>query len=178
MLWKTHLKISFEVLNRLGLSLSPEVTMHFKDGIIAPDQWKDYPHHYGKSEEIKRYLLKARRYFLKDDFVNAFFQLGVALHYIQDSYTSVVSYYSSNNEVWHKKWEEDIANSSFTYDLEKTINYSLNRKRNERNRCLTLAKILSSPTSIKRSVAGPVCRTPSKSGTGLRWRNNSSLECI
>jgi hypothetical protein len=29
MLWKTHIRISFEVLNRLGISLSPEETENF-----------------------------------------------------------------------------------------------------------------------------------------------------
>jgi hypothetical protein len=33
MLWKTHIRISFEVLNRLGISLSPEETETFKKGI-------------------------------------------------------------------------------------------------------------------------------------------------
>jgi len=50
MLWKTHVRISFEVLRRLGISLTDEVAQSFKNGIVAPDQWKDFPHHHGKSE--------------------------------------------------------------------------------------------------------------------------------
>lgn len=138
MLWKTHLRISFEVLNRLGVSLSPETTQHFREGIIAPDQWQDYPHHYGKSKEIKHHLMKGRGYFLKDDPANAFFHLGVALHYIQDSHTSFASFYPN-----HHSWEESIENSSFTDHLIKTINYSLSDKDSERKRCLWLAETLS-----------------------------------
>ena len=138
MLWKTHLRISFEVLNRLGISLSPETTQHFREGIIAPDQWKDYPHHYGKSKEIKHHLMKARGYFLKDDSANAFYHLGAALHYIQDSHTSFASFYPK-----HHSWEESIENSSFTNHLIKTINYSLSGKEAERKRCLWLAEALS-----------------------------------
>ena len=53
MQWNTHRRISFEVLRRLEVSLTPEVSQRFQDGIVAPDQWKDYPHHYGKSEKIR-----------------------------------------------------------------------------------------------------------------------------
>jgi len=68
MLWKTHLRISFEVMRILEVSLSDEVRQSFKNGILAPDKWKDYPHHHGKSQRIKAYLMGSRRYFLKDDF--------------------------------------------------------------------------------------------------------------
>jgi len=138
MLWKTHLRISFEVLRRLEISLSPEVSQRFKDGIIAPDKWKDFPHHHGKSEQIKRYLIKSRGYFLQNDFPNAFFNLGVALHYIQDSHTSFASFYPK-----HQSWEESIEYAHFTHDLKKTINYSLRDKSWERERCLKLADSLS-----------------------------------
>jgi hypothetical protein len=138
MLWKTHLRISFEVLRILGVSLSNEVAQSFKNGILAPDQWKDYPHHHGKSESIKKYLMKSRGYFLQNDLPNAFFHLGVALHYIQDSYTSMASFYPK-----HHSWEESIEYANFTYDLEKTIAYSLSNKWYEKDRCLQLANILS-----------------------------------
>jgi hypothetical protein len=138
MLWKTHIRISFEALRRLGISLSNEVAQSFKNGILAPDQWKDYPHHHGKSENIKEHLMKSRGYFLQDDLPNAFFHLGVALHYIQDSYTSMASFYPK-----HQSWEESIEYANFTYDLEKTITYSLRNKWYERDRCLKLANTLS-----------------------------------
>lgn len=141
MLWKTHLRISFEVLRRLDTSLTPQVSQRFKDGILAPDKWKDYPHHHGKTEQIKQHLMKSRRYFLQDDYPNAFFHLGVALHYIQDSHTSFASFYPK-----HQSWEESIEYARFTSDINKTINYSLRDKGWERERCLRLAEALSKNT--------------------------------
>jgi len=138
MLWKTHIRISREVLRRLGIYLSPEVFQSFKNGIVAPDKWEDFPHHYGKSEKIKENLLKSRGYFLRDDLRNAFFYLGVALHYIQDSYTSLAFSYIN-----HHRWEESIEYSNFTDDLNQTINYALRNNEWERNRCLGLADALS-----------------------------------
>jgi len=138
MLWKTHIRISFEVLRRLEISLTPEASRRFKEGIVAPDKWKDFPHHHGKSEQIKQYLMTSRGYFLQDDFPNAFFHLGVALHYIQDSHTSFASFYPK-----HQSWEESIEYAHFTSDLKKTINYSLRDKGWERERCLRIAEALS-----------------------------------
>jgi hypothetical protein len=138
MLSKTHIRISIEVLRRLRISLSHEVAQSYKNGILAPDQWKDYPHHHGKSENIKEHLMKSRGYFLQNDLQNAFFHLGVALHYIQDSYTSMASFYAK-----HQSWEESIEQANFTDDLEKTITYSLRNRWYERDRCLKLANILS-----------------------------------
>jgi hypothetical protein len=125
-------------MRRLDISLTDEVAQSFKNGILAPDKWKDYPHHYGKSEEIETYLIKSREYFLQDDFPNAFFNLGVALHYIQDSYTSYASFYPK-----HNSWEESIEYAYFADDLEETIRRSLNSNPYERDRCLQLANILS-----------------------------------
>jgi hypothetical protein len=138
MLWKTHLKISFEVLRRLGIDLSDEVAHNFRTGIFTPDQLKDYPHHYGKSEDIKEHLVRSRGYFLQDDYPNAFFNLGVALHYIQDSYTSMASFYPG-----HTGWEVSIGYAKFTDDLKETITYSLRNKSYERDRCLKIANTLS-----------------------------------
>ncbi len=82
--------------------------------------------------------MKSRGCFLQDDLPNTFFHLGVALHYIQDSYTSLASFYPR-----HHSWEESIEYANFTYDLERTITYSLGNKWYERDRCLQLANILS-----------------------------------
>jgi hypothetical protein len=70
--------------------LSPQVEKKFREGIKAPDKWKNFPHHYGKSEEIKQQIMNSRKCFLHDDYPNTFFNLGVALHYVQDSHTSFV----------------------------------------------------------------------------------------
>jgi hypothetical protein len=144
MLWKTHRRISHEVLTRLGKYQPPEVFQSFMNGTVAPDKWEDFPHHYGKSESIKQNLMKSRRYLLQDDLQNAFFHLGVALHYIQDSYTSM-----SGRYVNHHRWEENIEDSKliedakFTDRLKQIITYYLGKEELERNRCLGLADALS-----------------------------------
>jgi len=151
MLWKTHLRISIEVLRLLRIYLAPEVYQSFKNGIVSPDQWGDYPHHYGKSESIKQYLLKSRAYFLQDDLPNTFFNLGVALHYIQDSYTSVESYNNNGRgrEI-HQNWERYIDESREVDDNEllNAINYSLRDNDFQRDRCLSIAN------SLSKSVVG------------------------
>ena len=128
--------------------MSDEVAHSFRNGIVAPDQWKDYPHHHGKSENIKEHLMKSRGYFLQDDLPKSFFHLGVALHYIQDSYTSVVSYNSPNRQIWHQNWEQDIETSNIVgdQDFEKMINYSLMKNNFQRERCLRIAHSLSRGT--------------------------------
>jgi hypothetical protein len=138
MLWKTHIRISIEVLRRLGVFLPPDVFDSFKNGIIAPDKWRDFPHHYGKSEQIKANLLKARKYYLINDQRNAYFHLGVAFHYIQDSYTSMASFYPR-----HHSWEESIEDCGYVSNVEETIQYWLRDNYSERNRCLKLANELS-----------------------------------
>ena len=143
MLWKTHLRISNEVLRRLGITLSSEVYSRFKDGVLAPDQWKDYPHHHSKSEAIKSNIMHARQCYLQNDLLGTFYYLGVALHYIQDSYTSVVSYDSPNNQMWHQNYEQSIEDSQFVYDIENTIQYFFRNDHSQLNKYSTLARNLS-----------------------------------
>lgn len=143
MLWKTHIRIGNEVLRRLGISLSNEVYNRFKEGIIAPDNWKDYPHHYGKSGVISSSLVCARQWCLRGDLPNAYYYLGVALHYIQDSYTSVISYRSPRNQIWHQNYEQYIENSDFVYNLESTIQYFFQNNSSQLNRYFALARDLS-----------------------------------
>jgi hypothetical protein len=138
MLWKTHIRISFEVMKRLGIPLSNLEASRLKEGVIEPDKWGDYPHHYRKEREIQNNLLLSRRYFLADDFPNAYHYLGIALHYIQDSYTSMASFYPS-----HHSWEESIEKCDVVFNLEETIQYSLRDNGFERSRCLELANVLS-----------------------------------
>ncbi len=139
MFWKTHVRITFEVMRRLGIPLSSNEASHLREGVIVPDKWRDYPHHYGKSDVIRQNLLTSRMYFLKDDFLNAYFYLGVALHYIQDSYTSMASFYPR-----HHNWEESIENCGLVSNLGDTINYWLRNDYSQRDRCLGLANALSS----------------------------------
>ncbi len=137
MLWKTHIRITFDVFKKLEISLSNLEATRLREGVIAPDTWGDYPHHFGKSYVIEQNLLTSRDYFLREDFLNAYFYLGVSLHYIQDSYTSMASFYPT-----HHSWEESIENCSLIPNLEETIQHQLRNKTFERNRCLGLANAL------------------------------------
>jgi hypothetical protein len=110
-------------LRRLNVNLSSDVYSRFKEGVLAPDQWQDFPHHYGKSDAIQTNLQYARQSYLQNDFQNAFYYLGVALHYIQDAYTSVISYNSPNNQEWHHNYEQSIEDSDFVFNVENTIQY-------------------------------------------------------
>ncbi len=144
MLWKTHIAISNQALKIVGISLSYEVLSKFKDGIIAPDQWKDYPHHYGKSKTIAANLLRARDYHLRDDLPSTFYYLGVALHYIQDAYTSVISYNSPRNYEWHQNYEQSIENTPFVSNIEDNIQYYFRTDYSQLNKYLAIARQLSS----------------------------------
>ena len=135
MKWITHKRITKEVMNRIGLMPLPRAEYKkLMDGVVAPDKWRDnnphFPHHYGRSNEIQHHLLEARRLFLQNDLPNALFNLGVALHYIQDSYTS----YPSFSQIEHGNWEERIENSCLVSDLETTIQRTV-RDVSQRNRC-------------------------------------------
>jgi len=127
MLWKTHIRITKEVMVRLGIHLTNEEFSKLKEGVITPDKGRDYPHQYGKSEKIKDYLNKARASYLQNDLPSTYFNLGVALHYIQDSYTT---YPSSLPK--HQEWEEWIENSylgSSFEAIQSTVRNEYTRKR-------------------------------------------------
>jgi hypothetical protein len=132
MLWATHRRIADEVMRRLGLRLSSAEHSKLMEGVIAPDKLHEveqvhaYPHHYGKSEVIKQYLLKARQDFLKSDSLNAYYNLGVALHYIQDAHTSYPSFLGK-----HQEWEEWIENSYIVsnQNIEATIQQTVKNRR-------------------------------------------------
>ncbi len=123
MLWRTHIRICNEVLRLLNVNLSTDTYSKFKAGILAPDQWQDYPHHYGKSDAIQTNLQHARQHVLQNNQQDAFYHLGVALHYIQDAYTSVISYNSPNSHEWHRNYEQSIEDSDFVYNVENIIQY-------------------------------------------------------
>ena len=116
MLWKTHIRIANEILFRLGLPKSSLQANQLREGSIAPDKWKDYPHHEGKSDDIKRRLLNSRRFYLKNNLSKAYFDLGVALHYTQDGFTTLTS--RSKN---HSRWEQQIEQSYFNDNLQYIV---------------------------------------------------------
>jgi len=145
MLWKTHIRICKKVLHELKWPWSSVEASRLRDGVVDPDKWRGRleSHHYGKSGEIRRCILNARRNYLQNDLSNAFYNLGVALHFIQDSY---VSFPSSFSPLGHQNWEqqiEDFEDCGFVNDLESTIQNNLQFSNIQRNRCSWLAGELS-----------------------------------
>ncbi len=133
MLWNTHIRITTEVISRLGIRLTGEELSALKEGVVAPDKWKDYPHHYGKSHDICEHLNLARSCFLKDELPAAYSNLGIALHYIQDSFTTYPSYLPK-----HQEWEGWIEEAHFVSDIMGAIQgSSMSRSMKERSSHLT-----------------------------------------
>jgi hypothetical protein len=137
MLWKTHLRIGKEVLRLLGITLSNEVASKFEDGLFTPDSQKDHEQNCSKIAEIRRSLMQARKSFLQDDLSYTYHYLGIALHYIQDSYTSVANFDTEQS------WGEKIEASQFVNDIEKTIRHHLKGNSLQMKWFLTLARALS-----------------------------------
>jgi hypothetical protein len=138
MLWPTHNRITIAVMDRLGMRLTNEEFSKLMEGIVAPDKYfKDYPHHYGKSAQISQYLLMARSFFLQNDSPNAYYNLGVALHYIQDSFTTGPNFDSD----FHTKWEGWIEDSSVVSNVDEKIQETV-RNKSEQNRCSQVAREL------------------------------------
>lgn len=138
MLWKTHIRIANEVLFKLGISKSSVEANRLREGSVTPDKWKDFPHHHSKSGKIKKYVLEARRLFLSDDLAEACFCLGVSLHYIQDSYTSL-----SSRSRHHIRWEQQIEESYFTGDLERLVERAFHNRLDRREEYTKYARTLS-----------------------------------
>ena len=143
MLWKTHIRICKEVLNELRLNTSAIEASRLRDGVVEPDKWEDWPHHFGKSDEIRKYLLESRRLFLHNNLPDAYYSLGIALHYIQDAYTSVKHYDSPNNRIYHQNYEQDIEDAPFISDIEREIQYRFRNDYSEMNRYSALVRDLS-----------------------------------
>ena len=54
MLWKTHIRIAYKISKKFGLPTSSSEANQLREGSIAPDKWKDYPHHHSKSKNIEK----------------------------------------------------------------------------------------------------------------------------
>ena len=114
MLWKTHKRITKEVMKSLDIYLTREELSTLMEAAITPDKWQDWPHHYGKTDKIMEYVVKARKSFLQDTKLLTYYNLGIALHYIQDSYTT----YPSQIRDEHNDWEQLIEDSEIATSFE------------------------------------------------------------
>ena len=138
MLWRTHIRIANEVLRKLGMSTSSVEANRLRDGVVAPDKWKDYPHHYGKSRSIQKHIIEARKFFLKGDLPNAFFSLGVVLHYIHDAYTSLSPI--AEHQI---RWEQQIEEAYFVDDLEELVRSTFPDHKDRIDRYTEMIRLLS-----------------------------------
>jgi hypothetical protein len=138
MLWKTHIRIANEVLHNLRISRSSIEADRLREGSVTPDKWKDYPHHYGKSKSIQKHITEARKFFLKGDLPNAFFSLGVVLHYVHDSYTSLSPI--AEHQV---RWEQQIEEAYFVDDLEELVRSTFPDHKDRIDRYTELIRLLS-----------------------------------
>lgn len=151
MIWETHRNLSLEAINRIGVRLSPNERDSLMKGVVAPDEWKmsnkndRTSHHYGRAPEIKEYLHLARTYYLNDDLINTYFNLGIALHFIQDSYVSYPSFLSKEK---HDSWEQGIDRCYISPDFTESIN-KINNK-SEAERCAWVAR------ELMNEVQGPM----------------------
>ena len=60
--------------------------------------------------------MNSRRFYLKNNLSKAYFDLGVALHYIQDGFTTLTS-----RSKHHSKWEQQIEQSTFNDNLQYIV---------------------------------------------------------
>jgi len=115
MLLSTHKRIAKMIATEL--KMSPKEADYLEKGSIVPDYWKDYPHHRGKEHQIRKRICEARRLFLNNGKLESLFSLGVALHYVQDSWVSV-----SSSSVDHAWWEGQIDDAPFVNGIVEVIN--------------------------------------------------------
>ncbi|MFB3889887.1 MAG: hypothetical protein ACE14S_10385 [Candidatus Bathyarchaeia archaeon] len=125
MLGETHRKIARKIAVLLGLG--KRETSLLETGSTAPDEWENFPHHRDKELEIIRNILYSRMLFLSGD-DECFYHLGVALHYIQDKWTTAPRLKDK-----HTAWEIKIDSAPFLedLDLEKAIREVLIPKKAE-----------------------------------------------
>lgn len=110
MLEATHRRIAKKIAKALHLGKHEAALL--ERGSVEPDSWADFPHHKGKYEEIERNIVSARRLYWEDD-DECFFNLGVALHYIEDGWTLAPRLKDK-----HTKWEQEINNCKILDDAQ------------------------------------------------------------
>jgi hypothetical protein len=95
------------------------------NGVISPDNEDDTNHYSGREKTALEYLRRARDKRLNYDTSGSFFILGVAFHYIQDSWTSI----GPDNED-HRKYL-DLIDRCEILDIHESIGeyYPVKRKR-------------------------------------------------
>lgn len=85
---EVHIKIA-KVLFK-NVCLPEEFEVFFIEGITAPDKWRHrnprLRHHCVSGSRIFYYIMNARSFYIRGDLRSCLYNLGIALHYIQDAY--------------------------------------------------------------------------------------------
>ena len=116
----THIRLANRVASRIGIDIDSEEATHLRRGSVAPDEWMDFPHHYGRRSDIKRRILESRKEMLRGDKNQACFNLGVAFHYLADKWTS-----TRGSDPLHSRWERRMEKSTFVDDVNQMVKVSI-----------------------------------------------------
>jgi len=88
---RMHVKVHVEIAKALfkKLCLPKEYENVFVKGITIPDEWRlknpKRKHHY-ISSSVFEYIMQARFYYIRGDIPSCLFNLGIALHFVQDAH--------------------------------------------------------------------------------------------
>ncbi len=135
------------VAQELGLKLDSEECDFLKGGSIAPDKWKDYPHHFKVDHKIRTYILQSRRHFI-DGHTTAHLEcLGIAFHYIADKWTL----FSGSTEE-HTEWEKKLDKCKVAGDLNKILRETLSDHQELLQQYLTLLRALYTVPTCKDDI--------------------------
>jgi hypothetical protein len=99
----THIRLANLIAEELGMDLESDDTAYLRGGSTEPDDWGDYPHHYGANDRIVSWILKSRRHFINGNSNSHCECLGIAFHYIADQWTLI-----GGSDEMHNEWERRI----------------------------------------------------------------------
>jgi hypothetical protein len=116
---ETHIKLADHVASKIGIDVSSQEAAYLREGSVAPDDWRDFPHHYGKDSAIRSHIVKSRKAFLENKEEEACYHLGVAFHYLADKWTLM-----TGSDERHANWERLIEDSAFVEDVNWLIERS------------------------------------------------------
>jgi len=99
-----HIRIAEAVASASLHNFPPTVLAKLKEGSIWPDSIHiRKAHHKNRQDDIMKYLLAARKYFLQNNLSQSAFCLGVAFHYIADGTCP------GSEDSAHDSWEREIS---------------------------------------------------------------------
>ena len=155
MLIETHRRIAREIAQTLNLT-EREARL-LEAGSVAPDQWENYPHHSEKETSIAKRILEARSRFIHGD-DECYHDIGIALHYIEDKWTTRLRPMDK-----HGQWEASINEQLIIDDREfrEEISRAVLPTKAEQNYLKLLddmAKDIAAPVLDWRNIRAPTHR--------------------